>query len=246
MHARARRRLHADLGVARLDARGGDVGVGLRDLLGEDALVGHALGQLVRHEHLGQRLSRVDLELLLDGDERGVGGDQLELERQVDDLRLLVDGGAALGGVGERLDAAARPQGAEDGVARLRRERDRDGARYGFVPSLPVTSTDRRAVAAILSDDDERLAGEEIGQALRLHRRHVDAGEAQRHVGEHGAVEPLVQARHGLGGRLALAHDLGGAAAGARHAFDEVAIHRRADAEAEDARAAARGARCSR
>jgi hypothetical protein len=75
-----------------------------------------------------------------------------------------------------------------------------------------------------------------------LGRRHVDAGKAQRHVGEHGAIEPLVQARHRFVGGLALAHDLGGAAAGARHAFDEVAIHRRADAEAEHARLPAHGA----
>ena len=35
VHARLGRRAHADLGIARLDARGRDVGVRLRDLLGE-------------------------------------------------------------------------------------------------------------------------------------------------------------------------------------------------------------------
>ena len=94
-------------------------------------------------------------------------------------------------------------------------------------------------MAAIFSDDDERLAGEQIGQPLRLHRGDVDAAKAQRHVGEHRPIEPLVEARDGLVDGLVRAHDLGGATPRAPDALDEIAIHRRADAEAEDARLSA-------
>src|SRR5262245_26184155 len=84
---------------------------------------------------------------------------------------------------------------------------------------------------------DERLEGREIRQGRGTRFGDGEASPVDGDVGEVRLADAPVEAVDELLRVFVRTEVLGGAAAGVRHLVEEVAVHRLADAEREDARA---------
>jgi hypothetical protein len=178
-------------------------------------------------------------DLVLDRDEARVRRHQRVRERHVDDLVLHLVGAAQVEDRRETVDLRARPQRRDRRVrGRLVGERHVERLRPRLAGDLAADLDRRLAALAVAREHGERLPGEQVRQRRRRRVLHVEALPVDRDVGEVRLVDHVEDVVDHLVAVVALGDDDGRAAAELAHVGDEVAVHRRADPEREQARVA--------